>query len=326
MTNRMLKRRLRTIPMTFIAVQLSLILLPITLILGGVIDLIRGGKSSVMRTFAFLTFLLISETIGLLVALVLWLGYACSMFQATDWFRKANYSLQRAWAIALWKFALFTYGIDVEIEGEAAPGPSLFLVRHVSTFDTLLPFIVTQNRTFRYVLKSELLSDPCLDVVGHRVPNIFVKRGQSDTEKQVERVIGLTEGMTPQDAVVIFPEGTRFTETKRDRIREKAIASDDALFEQAATELSHTLPPTRAGAVALLQVGCFENITIIAHVGAEKAVSIGNLFSGALRDIVFKVKVWNYVHEPKEDLATRQWLVERWKVIDTFIGDHRALQ
>ena len=28
----------------------------------------------------------------------------------------------------------------------------------------------------RYVLKRELLWDPCLDIVGQRVPNIFVDR------------------------------------------------------------------------------------------------------------------------------------------------------
>ena len=43
----------------------------------------------------------------------------------------------------------------------------------------------------RYVLKRELLWDPCLDIVGHRLPNAFVRRGSRDTAGDVAAVRGL---------------------------------------------------------------------------------------------------------------------------------------
>ena len=71
--------------------------------------------------------------------------------------------------------------------GEIPPAPILVVSRHASLIDTLLPGrYVTQpfGIRLRYVLKSELLVDPALDIAGNRLPNVFVDRG-GDTDREL---------------------------------------------------------------------------------------------------------------------------------------------
>ena len=58
-----------------------------------------------------------------------------------------------------------------------AGGPLIVFIRHSSTIDTLIPTELITRRhglKLRFVMKTELLADPCLDVAGHWVPNYFV--------------------------------------------------------------------------------------------------------------------------------------------------------
>ncbi|MDC0708578.1 hypothetical protein POL68_08865 [Stigmatella sp. ncwal1] len=43
----------------------------------------------------------------------------------------------------------------------------------------------------KYVLKRELLWDPCLDVVGRRLPNVFVERSGDRGKAEIEAVATL---------------------------------------------------------------------------------------------------------------------------------------
>ena len=58
--------------------------------------------------------------------------------------------------------------------------------------DTVLPvvfFALPTGVRLRYVLKRELLFDPCLDIVGQRLPNYFARRGAGATEQEVAGVV-----------------------------------------------------------------------------------------------------------------------------------------
>jgi len=78
-------------------------------------------------------------------------------------------------------------------------GPIHLFVRHVSVADTLLAAVLLQHREgwrLRYVLKRELLWDPCLDLVGQRLPNYFVDRGGSDAQREIDGVRALAADLT----------------------------------------------------------------------------------------------------------------------------------
>ena len=81
--------------------------------------------------------------------------------------------------------------VALEGQEEAQSGPFLLLVRHTSLADTVLAatFLSHPNGIgLRYILKKELLWDPCLDIVGRRLPNHFVDRSGRNTERELNAV------------------------------------------------------------------------------------------------------------------------------------------
>ena len=62
------------------------------------------------------------------------------------------------------------------------------------------------------MLKQELRLLPCLDIGGHRLPNVFVDRSGADSAKAVKEVSNLIATAGSDESVLIYPEGTRFTQ------------------------------------------------------------------------------------------------------------------
>ena len=65
------------------------------------------------------------------------------------------------------------------------------LCRHASIADALVVGWVLSARAHlkpRFVLKKELSFDPCLDVVGRRVPNYFVDRRAVNTQTEINGI------------------------------------------------------------------------------------------------------------------------------------------
>jgi 1-acyl-sn-glycerol-3-phosphate acyltransferase len=313
-----LRRRLVTIPTMLVAALLTAAVAPVTLPIALLVDLGSRGKLAATRTnLLFLAFCL-AEVIGLAAVVWIWIRH-----RDRASFIAANHRTQRAWALTLFRAATRIFSVRVEVEGGqqlAAPGACLIYLRHASTLDTLLPFALDlrhatgHERTFRYVLKHELLSDPCLDIVGNRLPNCFVRRGSDHHHREVERVLRLADDLGPREAVVIFPEGTRFTIQKRERGR--------ARRDELSTQLTHTLSPLRAGALAL---GCYADeldVVIIAHAGLEAAGTLGDLLFGGLTRATLRIRVWRVPARdvPRRGAEFRAWLGERWLEVDAFVA------
>ena len=103
--------------------------------------------------------------------------------------------------------------LDLDIEGADAlgtaptDGPLIVLCRHASMVDTLVPAKLLFDRGYRvrYVLKDELLWDPALDIIGHRLPNCFVDRSSTDKAAELDAIGAFAAGAGPGEALVIFP-------------------------------------------------------------------------------------------------------------------------
>lgn len=318
-TRPVLARRLVTIPSVLIVTVLATALAPLGLLIALVVDLIALGRLSVTRTALFFLALLWAETIGVVAAFAIWL-----FARDPGAFAAANVRLQRRWGMFLFRAAVRLFSVQVAVRGAerlAGAGACLFYVRHASTLDTLLPLVVDARRRFRYVLKEELLVDPCLDIVGHRLPNCFVRRGSDRSEAEVQRVKNLAHGVADDEAIVIFPEGTRFTREKRERF----AAREDA--GRLARELQHTLSPLRAGAVALAGEAETADFVIIAHRGVERAGTLGDLLTGGLTRAHLEIEVRRFPapEVPRDELAFRDWLAARWREVDAFVAGATSL-
>jgi 1-acyl-sn-glycerol-3-phosphate acyltransferase len=319
-------RRVVTIPLVWLLTAMTTALLPIILLVGGLVDLVMRRRFPLIRGSLALVVFLWAETVGIAVAFAIWLVFALRLSRGRERFLAANSRLQRVWARTLFSTARALFSIEPRIEGTEAllePGPLLVFSRHASTVDTLLPVVLLRDpdRDVRYVLKRELVKDPCLDIVGHRLPNCFVERGAGRTDEEVARLLRLTDDLDDHDAVVIFPEGTRFTPAKRAHLIEKLGASDDPQSAELARALKATLPPLRRGALALVQATPEVDLVVIAHTGLEPAASLGSLLRGGLVGSPLRVRIRRFRAQdvPREEAPLKAFLGWVWRDVDDFI-------
>lgn len=301
----MLARRLVSFPLLVVACILAWAASPLLLAAALLMDVFRGR----LLTTRFLCFILVLLTCELA-------GVVAGISIGTD--PKLNFALQRAWAGQLWGWACRLYGLKLEVSGDRLPrGAFVSFWRHASYADTVLPILTmaSPSRFPRYVLKRELLWDPCLDLVGNRLPNLFVRR-EGGTEAQLAELAALGSTAGPQDFVVLYPEGTRFTPERQARAREKVPPE----WKEAAHALTHTLPPRPAGALALLDAG--HDVVFAGHTGLEGAAKLGGLLRGSVIGSTVRVnfRVVRAADVPVEREARIGWLYAEWARINEIVA------
>lgn len=311
-----LSRRARTIPALLLAAGLLVVLLPLWLPAAALADLLRGRRRlPTVRLLAFGLCWAWLETAGVAAAAALWL-----LGRRRD--QRLHFALQRWWAARLMGALRATTGIRVASTDVAAlsPGPAIVLCRHASLADSLLSAWAITSLTPmspRYVLKRELLMDPCLDVVGNRLPNHFLHREAPDSAVELDALRALAAGLTDDQVAVIFPEGTRAAGPKRaralDRIRERDPERADRL-----APLRHLLPPRPAGSAALLE-GCASADVVLAwHTGFDGLDTFGGILRHLSRrpqPVHFRTRRVARAEVPSGDGFTA-WLDRQWLAAD----------
>lgn len=321
------RRRALSLPLFAALWTLALATAPLWLLATLATDAMARGRTATLRASLFFAWYLSCEVVGVLAALALWLvGWALPRELATAW----HYEVQLAWARALLGAATFLFRLtyDVEGDGESLPGPIVMLVRHVSVADTLLPAVFATGRhglRLRYVLKRELLWDPCLDVVGNRLPNAFVARGSDDSAKEIAKVRALAGGLAEDEGVLLFPEGTRFTADKRARVVERLSERGSPRMLAAARALQNVLPPQLGGVTAVLEAAPSADVVFCAHTGFEGISTLRELMDGSLVGRRIHVRFWRVPRLDVPDSADARvdWLLARWAEVDAWIATAR---
>jgi 1-acyl-sn-glycerol-3-phosphate acyltransferase len=280
-------------------------------------DRLRGGTA--VPALRVLATWVAAEVAGLAAALWIWLTVRDKAA-----FEDANYRLQARWAGALLASLARAYGLQIAVEGALGDGPALVFVRHASMADTLLPVALCTGPAGlrpRYVLKRELLADPCLDVVGQRLANAFVNRG-GDPEREGERVGALATDLGPRDVVVIFPEGTRFSARGRQERIARFRAAGETRLAEWSESLTATLLPRAAGPLALLDAAPGVDVVFFAHRGFEGLRGLRALFDASLRgrSIAVQIRRIAAAEIPREREARLAWLYDEWRSVDAFVG------
>lgn len=288
----------------------------------------RSWQFPRVRALLFAVFHAFCECAGLLAAFAIWLVSGVWMGRDRAWYLRANFLLQQIWGGALAHAAMELFRIRVQVDQHYAFGerPVLVFIRHSSYADTLLPVLLVSRPhgiRLRYILKHPLLWDPCLDVVGNRLPNHFVRHRSGDTDSELARVAGLIKDLGPREGVLLYPEGTRFTEAKRARLMQQCIQRGDDAHWNRVQRLKHVLPPRFNGALALLQANEGADAVFVAHSGLESALTQSALLSGGLIGASVRVRIWGVPFE--EIPGTRQeqtaWLQAQWERVDQFVGE-----
>lgn len=314
-----LRRRAISVPGVIAAGAALVVLLPLWLPLAAVVDLVRGRtRLPTVRLLAFALCWAWLETAGVAGAAALWLAGQRRNHQA-------HYALQRWWAARLMGALQRTTGIRVEAADASAlaPGPTVLLCRHASLADSLLSaWVITSQARMnpRYVLKRELLADPCLDIVGNRLPNHFLDREATDSAAELTALTRLAQGLGNDEVAVIFPEGTRATPAKRERALARIADRDPERAERLAA-LQHVLPPRPAGSAALL-AGCPQADVVVAwHVGFDGL----DTFGGILRHLCHTPPPVQFHAQrvPRDEVPTGEaftaWLDDAWLRADAAV-------
>jgi 1-acyl-sn-glycerol-3-phosphate acyltransferase len=312
------RRRVVTISIYALSWLLLSCLSPVWLPLGVVVGAVRRRSFILLRLLIFAWFYFGFELFAL--ALVASLFATRPDGEAR---REILYRLQAWWAGVNLKLAQKLLRLNIVIDGaeHAVPGPVILLIRHASILDTLLPCVYIQGPfhfRVRYILKQELLFDPCIDVVGNALPNYFVDR-VGDTPRELEGVRSLVANLGT-DGVLIFPEGTRFSRQKRREALQKLDAQGSEL-RSAAQTLTHVLPPKPGGVLTLLDALPHVDCVFFAHTGLETFARIKDLLSGAVVGSTVRGRLWRV---PAADIPTDRagrlrWLYEQWGKVNAFV-------
>ena len=325
-------RRTLAIPLYLILLALMLGLAPVLFPLALLVDLLRSSPLVLTRFLAFLLLYLGCEAVGILASFLLWLTQGPWISRNTEAYLSRNFALQCWWARTLAGGAFRLFSIHLEVEGleDFRDRPILLFVRHVSTADTVLPALligVPQRIMLRYVIKRELLLDPCLDIVGNRLPNYFAKRGSHEKEKEIQAVARLMDHLEPGQGVLTYPEGTRFTKAKREKILRRLEETGRIETLERARKMPCVLPPRPGGPLALLEKNRGADAVFCAHTGLETMTSMGQLWRGDLVHSRVHVKFWivPYGDIPTGRDALTEWLWEHWARVNAFVqGNEEA--
>ncbi len=327
-----LRRRLVTVPVVVILFILLTALLPLILVVALGADLVRWVRRRIPFVAVRLALsgwvYLAVEIFGLSVLMVIWV--VSGFGTARDLSLRLTYRLQAWWAAILLGTIRVLFSVRFRVEGDEVvrPGPVIVMMRHASMADTLLPNALVTRRHgifLRYVLKRELLIDPALDLAGNRLINYFVDRRSTDGDTEVRAVRALTIGLTESEGVLIYPEGTRFSRDRRERIIARLEERDPQLAARAA-RLRHVLPPRLGGSLALLDSHTPADLVFVTHVGLDGLARIEDLWEGGLIGASVEIAFWRVSHTemPTGREARIDWLFGQWEKVDAWIDDRVA--
>ena len=307
-------------PVTGLGVFLIAIVLTVTLPLWAVVtmtvDAVRGRwRFPISRLIGFATCWAWLETSGLVLALFLF-------FTGRGRSVSAHYALQTWWCRSLIQALGFTVGLQITVEGaeNVGAGPFVAFCRHASLADSIMSSWVVASHVGlrpRFVLKKELKMDPCLDILGHRLPNYFVDRESLDIAGELQGIEQMAAGLGVKDCAVIFPEGSRASAKKRvralERLRERSPQRAETL-----AGLKHLIPPKPAGANALLSAVPEANVLTMWHSGFDGLDTFSGILSHlgrAKANVHVRVEEISRASIPSGE-AFVSWLDAKWVEMD----------
>ena len=312
-------RRVMTISVYFLLLVLLTVLAPVWIPVAFVVGAVRRCNYVILRLLMFFWTYLAIEMFGLFCAACIYLITPGNVERRHDLF----FRLECWWGSALFGWISRFLSLRVSLEGEEniLPGPVLVFIRHASIIDVALPVTYISNGKglrLRYVFKRELLVDPCIDVAGHASPNYFIDRGGPASEELAGiRNLGVDLGT---EGVLLYPEGTRFTERKKE-IALKRLAKTHPDLVPLAESFKHCLPPKPGGALTLMEAAPHADVLVVAHRGLEGLAEVTDLLSGSVVGKEVQISIWRIpAAEIPEGHERRRSLFDLWKRVDDFVG------
>ncbi|MGI8728343.1 MAG: 1-acyl-sn-glycerol-3-phosphate acyltransferase, partial [Solirubrobacterales bacterium] len=319
-------------PLEIVGAVLVTLLLPVLLTGAALVDLylwLRERKPWVgVRLVMTLWSFLVIEVWAMEVLLSVWIASGGPFGKGSMRRRRGIYWLRPRWARLHFGSLQRLFGLRVETEGlDQAHPRALVFIRHASIVDNLVgdTFVAWHNDAgLRYVIKRELQAIGVIDIGGRWIPTVFLRRVSDNPAAEIAKITRLTEDLGPAEYVFIYPEGTRATEAKIKRAKEKVRESSLELGKLA-DPLVNLLPPRLGGPLALIAADPSLDLVICGHVGFDGYESIGDIWRGRLVGQRIKVRCWRFAAEeiPRDEAGATKWMYERWHELDRWVSTER---
>jgi 1-acyl-sn-glycerol-3-phosphate acyltransferase len=209
-------------------------------------------------------------------------------------------------------------GPVIVLSRHAGPGDSLLLVHHL---------LSVYGRRPRVVMKATMQLDPSLDVVGNRLPNVFVRHSRGGAgifSEQIERLAG---GLDQLGALVIFPEGENWTPGRRRRGIRRLEEQGRGDLATRARDMPNLLPPRAGGALSAIAACPHADVIFVAHAGLDRIVTVGDVWRNLRVDQTVRARWWRVpaaeVPRSADHAAQERWLYDWWQRIDAWISQNR---
>src|SRR5579859_4893928 len=337
-----LVRRLVLAPMVIVVALGIIVLSPLLAVLAllfGLAGLSRAGRMRNLRLLSFAVVWFAAEIATLVVLLGLWVISGFGGRLHTEPYQIRHYAVVKKFLDSLYRGVERTYGLRVEVEEPELTAeertarlarPVIVLSRHAGPGDSLLlvhQLLSVYGRRPRVVMKAALQFDPSLDVLGNRLPNVFVRQRQTGDAIFTDQIERLARGLGPNGALVIFPEGANWTPSRwRRGIRRLEHAGRRDLAARAAS-MPNLLPPRPGGAWAAIAACPDADVIFVAHAGLDTIQSVGDVWRRFPVDQVIRARWWRVPSDqvPREagHEARVQWLFGWWERIDDWITENR---
>src|SRR6266851_8371216 len=299
----------------------------------------RAGQMRSLRLVGFALVWLVAETVALFMLAGLWVVSGFGGRLRTAPYQSRHYAVMRWFLDVMYRGAERTYGLRVEVDepeltaAEAAARlarPVIVLSRHAGPGDSFLlvhQLLSVYQRRPRVVMKTALQLDPSVDIVGNRLPNVWIKSRQTGERIFTDQIERLARGLDEQGALVIFPEGGNWTPGRRRRgIRRLEHLGRPDLAERAAG-MPNLLPPRPGGALAAIAACPDADVIFVAHAGLDNIVTVGDVWGKFPIDQVIRARWWRVpfdeVPRSADHEAQVRWLYDWWERIDTWISENR---
>ncbi len=337
-----LVRRLVLAPMVIVLALGLIVLSPLLSVLAllfGLAGLSRAGRMRNLRLVSFAVVWLTAELVTLFLLAGLWVISGFGGRMHTEPYQSRHYAVVRWFLDSLYRGAERSYGLRVEVEEPALTAkeriarrarPVIVLSRHAGPGDSFL--LVHQLLTVyglrpRVIMKASLQLDPIVDMMGNRLPNVFVRPRELGESIYTQQIARLARGLDRTGALVIFPEGGHWTPYRwRRGIRRLENAGRRDLAARA-RNMPNLLPPRTGGPLAAINARPDADVIFVAHAGLDTILSVADVWRRFPIDQVIRAKWWrvpfDQVPRDADHEAQVRWLYDWWERIDRWITENR---
>jgi 1-acyl-sn-glycerol-3-phosphate acyltransferase len=323
-------RRPITVTVWLVMSVVCLALSPIVLALAALVSAVTGRPQALI--FARLAVAYFALELATLIACgALWLASCGGVLMGTKPFQRLHYRLLR-WFVhgfARRCFALFDIRLPAEESTEASRAlesgrPLLLFSRHAGPGDTILlidRLLTRFDRLPSVVFKQSVAIDPCVDLIGHRLPHAILDT--SNKEECEARIQEVAAGLGLRGVLVLFPEGGNFTPERRHRAIRKLWRTGRQGEAAKAEHMSHVLPPRPTGALAALRGNPEADVIFAAHSGLGLAAFPSEIWHEPPLGKTFHTRMWlsPAAERPLHPDAQVVWIYDWWKRLDRWLED-----